>query len=147
MALVILPPYIPSTVLFTNGSAAPIAGANSPCFPSKMVMFRSAKNGSSVTFCRRNSRSASVKYGTRKPLRITSLSMTVLTFRIAAARLERYSSQIMGYSVSDPQCPVRCAVIVFHIESCCDPEKESPEWQFQHRRSYPDWILHDWRTA
>lgn len=26
--------YISSIVLFTNGSAAPIAGANSPCLPS-----------------------------------------------------------------------------------------------------------------
>ena len=86
--------YIPSIILFTNGSAAPIAGANSPCFPSWMVISRSAKKGGSVIFCFRNSRSASVKYGTRNPLRITSLSMTVLTFWMAAASLERYISQM-----------------------------------------------------
>lgn len=115
MVFLVLPPHIPSTVLFTNGSAAPIAGANSPCFPRKMVIFRSAKNGSSVTFCLRNSRSASVKYGTRNPLRITSLSMTVLTFQIAAASLERYSSQIVllcgSFSRTDAKMPQRNSLV------------------------------------
>ena len=81
-------------VLFTNGNAAPIAGANSSCLPNWILISRSAKNGNAVIFCFRNFKSASVKYGTRNPLRITSLSMTVLTFRIAAAKWERYAFQI-----------------------------------------------------
>ena len=64
------------------------------CLPNWILISRSAKNGNAVIFCFRNFKSASVKYGTRNPLRITSLSMTVLTFRIAAAKWERYAFQI-----------------------------------------------------
>ena len=93
-AFVMLSAQISSMVLFTNGNAAPIAGANSSCLPNWILISRSAKNGNAVIFCFRNFKSASVKYGTRNPLRITSLSMTVLTFRIAAAKWERYAFQI-----------------------------------------------------
>lgn len=58
--------YTISIVFFTNGKAAPIAGAISPYCPKIILISRSLKNGEDVTFCFKLVKSVSVKYGCQK---------------------------------------------------------------------------------